>query len=69
MKKKLIALATIFALPLSAYATAPSMGDLINANVDVGSSSAVVTAIAGSSLTIAGIVAAVRIGKRLIRSL
>jgi len=53
----------------TASAAALTMGDIINDNVDVSSASTLATTIAGSAVTLAGIIAAARIGKRLIRTL
>ena len=52
-----------------ANATSSTMGDLINNNVDVTSVSATAQALVGSAIGIAAMIAAARIGKRLIRTL
>ena len=52
-----------------ANATSTTMGDLINNNVDVTSVSATAQALVGSAIGIAAMIAAARIGKRLIRTL
>jgi len=67
-------LTAAFALAASAAsgmasATATSMGQLINDNVDVGSISSTGSAIAGSAIGLAALIAAARVGKRLIRAL
>ena len=66
----LLTCALLFAVFSSvANATSSTMGDLINNNVDVTSVSATAQALVGSAIGIAAMIAAARIGKRLIRTL
>jgi hypothetical protein len=71
LKKKLQIVSGVILSTVAGFANAvaPVMGDIINNNVDISSVSDTATAIVGSAVTVAGLVAAARVGKRLIGSL
>lgn len=61
--------ASLVAASGMASAAVPTIGELINSNVDVGSVSTTATTMMGSAIGIASLIAAARIGKRLVRTL